>query len=130
MIHNRRVISCRKTIFRWVFGSLPYKWVGMTVLPSLHITVGQNNQECRLKYWTTRSLTPLTCLLAPPYSFCSRTPLRYLVCLHAHFAHSLARRTVIRWLFILCLLSVLAYIACLFISSWIWELYQIYVYLA
>ena len=41
-----------------------------------------------------RSLAPLTPLLAPDCSLCSRPPLRSLVCSLAHFAHSLARGEV------------------------------------
>ena len=41
-----------------------------------------------------RSFALLTCSLAPPYLLCSHAPLCSLVCLLAHFAHSLARGTV------------------------------------
>ena len=41
-----------------------------------------------------RSLAPLTHLLAPDCSLCSRPPLRSLACLLAYFAHSLARGKV------------------------------------
>ena len=48
-----------------------------------------------------RSLLPLTRLLAPDCSLCSRPPLRSLVCLLAHFANSQARGTVNDWMTIL-----------------------------
>ena len=41
-----------------------------------------------------RLLAPLTRLLAPPCSLCSRAPLRSLVCSLVHFAHSLTCRKV------------------------------------
>ena len=41
------------------------------------------------------SLAPLTRSLAPDCSLCSRPPLHLLVCSLAHFAHTLARGTVI-----------------------------------
>ena len=46
----------------------------------------------------TRSLAPLTRSLAPDCSLRSRPPLRSLVRLLAHFAHFLARGTVIDWM--------------------------------
>ena len=45
-----------------------------------------------------RSLAPLTRLLAPHCSLCLRAPLCSLVCLLAHFAYSIACRTVNDWL--------------------------------
>ena len=48
-----------------------------------------------------RSLAPLTHLLAPDCSLRSRPPLRSLVCLLVHFAHSLARGIVNDWMAIL-----------------------------
>ena len=63
-------------------------------------TVVQNRKEYRLKYWATRSSVwsfapPLTHLLATHSLLCPRAPLHSLVCSLAHFAHSLARGTVI-----------------------------------
>ena len=69
----------------------------------IHSTLGQNSKESRLKYWTTprpfaRSLALLTRSLVPSCLLRSCTPLRSLVRLLAHFAHSLARGTVNDWL--------------------------------
>ena len=53
-----------------------------------------------------RSLAPLTRLLAPHYSLCSRAPLRSL---NRSLAPKLVGQLMIGWLFILCFLSILAH---------------------
>ena len=81
----------------------PPEFLGKVSIPLLtirpgerrYVTVGQNNQECRLEYWATR---PSVCSLT------SLTP-------------SLLGQWIIIWLFILCFFSILAYSVCLILPS-------------
>ena len=66
-----------------------------------------------------RSLAPLTHSLAPKCSLRSHPPLRSL----AHFAHSLARRTVNNWLFCLCFFLFLTIVS-LMKRKGSWKTYQ------
>ena len=81
---------CQTCFFSFCKLELATRWSELPRIRLSHCTVGQSNQNTDARPFA-RSLAPLTCLLAPPYSLCSCAPLRSLACLLAHFTHSLAR---------------------------------------
>ena len=63
-----------------------------------HVTVGQINQEYRLKYWATRSSVRLFARTAHSFACCGLLSSLAPSAALAHFAHSLAHGKVDDWM--------------------------------